>query len=172
MKLSHEYSLLTSALLLSQVNAWAPSWISPLNANNDCMWVVKSWQKMGQTTDVNPSFNTGCCTMDGVTCEGSTVTEIDWRLKGLTGSIPEELKSLENLALLYFFKFNIKCSWWKSIVWICSSLVWRHEKPFLAVRRFEFKFKYSLNKSIDWIYSCRDWRIDKHSMAVKFKDLT
>ena len=66
-----------------------------------CCWVVRSWQLMGQTTDVSSTSATACCSMTGVTCDStSKVTAIEWSGKGLSGSIPAEIGSLEKLQKL------------------------------------------------------------------------
>ena len=71
----------------------------------ECCWVVRSWQMMGQTipSHISPTDNS-CCSnsMDGVTCDPSntTVTELNWMSRGLSGSFPKDIGNLINLQTL------------------------------------------------------------------------
>jgi len=54
------------------------------------------------SANVNPTI---CCQGMGITCEGSSVTEISWPSKGLSGELPEsfikEMTNLKKLNLSY-----------------------------------------------------------------------
>jgi hypothetical protein len=41
-----------------------------------------------------------CCSMGGVKCSGSKVTEIDWNKKVLIGPVPPDMGKLEDLIVL------------------------------------------------------------------------
>jgi hypothetical protein len=45
-----------------------------------------------------------CCSMGGVKCYGSKVTEINWKRKLLTGPIPPDISKLLNLEKLYKYQ--------------------------------------------------------------------
>jgi hypothetical protein len=66
----------------------------------ECCWVVRSWELMGQKTSVSSTNPSDCCQMDGVTCNGSTVTEIGWSNRGLKNQIPADITNLLSLKVL------------------------------------------------------------------------
>ena len=55
---------------------------------------------MGKNTSVSSTDSTACCSMLGVTCSGSNVTQINWGSQQLTGSIPLEIGKLTSLEIL------------------------------------------------------------------------
>jgi hypothetical protein len=66
----------------------------------ECCWVVRIWELMGQTTSVSSTNPSDCCQMDGVTCTGSTVTQIGWSGKGLRNQLPISIRNLKGLKVL------------------------------------------------------------------------
>ena len=84
------------------------SWISSTGAtpascdilSPDCCWVVRIWQMMGQSTPVSSTDPTACCSMSGVSCQGSGVTQLEWGDKNLAGPISEDIGNLRNLQYL------------------------------------------------------------------------
>ncbi len=65
-----------------------------------CCWVVRIWQLMGKTTSVSSTSSNDCCNMEGVTCTGPDVTQINWNKLGLTQQIPSDIRNLKSLTLL------------------------------------------------------------------------
>jgi hypothetical protein len=70
------------------------------SSSPQCCWVKRSWQLMGKTTAVDHTSSTACCSMGGVSCSDSIVTQIAWNGRGLTGSIPPDIGNLTNLTYL------------------------------------------------------------------------
>jgi len=68
---------------------------------SDCCLAMRSWKQMGKTTPGLSADSTACCSMLGVTCSGSNVTQIVWYHQNLTGPIPPEIGKLKNLEILY-----------------------------------------------------------------------
>jgi len=66
--------------------------------HDDCTIVKYAWAAMGKP-DVPAS--TSCCSMTGVICYGSTVTELYLSNKQLSGTIPSSLGSLTQLTRLW-----------------------------------------------------------------------
>ena len=66
-------------------------------AMTDCDWVRIIYLKMGGNVKLIPK---DCCRMVGVECTDSHVTEINWNIQGLSGTIPAELGNLVNLQKL------------------------------------------------------------------------
>jgi hypothetical protein len=69
-------------------------------AAGDCETVVSLWTSFGKTTTVDPNDPTACCSMEGVTCDGEKVTQINWSSQGLSGTIPSTIGDLVNLVEL------------------------------------------------------------------------
>jgi len=70
---------------------------------NDCCRAMRTMESFGMQTESSSSANvnpTICCQGMGITCEGSSVTEISWPSKGLSGKIPESFKEMTNLKKL------------------------------------------------------------------------
>jgi hypothetical protein len=91
---------MTLAILISP--AQAQTVVSCTSTSYQCCWVIRSWQKMGRTTTVNPASATGCCSNIGdIDCTSTgIVTKISWSTEGLQGQIPAELGKLTSLQYL------------------------------------------------------------------------
>ena len=87
-------------LTISALIAGVESQATCTSTSPDCCWVIRSWQWMEKSTNVSPNSSTACCSMEGVDCSGHFVTKIDWKDKGLVGSIPREIGNLKNLREL------------------------------------------------------------------------
>ena len=55
---------------------------------------------MGKSTSVSSADSTACCSMQGIACSGSNVTQVVWYHQNLTGTIPAEIGNLVNLQEL------------------------------------------------------------------------
>ena len=77
--------------------------------SRDCDYVKGAYELMNglNTVFANSSFNASyCCdTAKGITCSGSTVTEIIWNSKSLSSSLPLTISHLLDLTKLYFCLF-------------------------------------------------------------------
>jgi Leucine-rich repeat (LRR) protein len=82
--------------LVMVVGAALFSGVSSQTIAQDCATVINIWQKMGQKTAIPSS----CCEGYGIKCSRTRVTHINWENKSLTGSIPEDIKSLTGLLWL------------------------------------------------------------------------
>ena len=87
------------ALALSALIVGVDSQATCDSTSPACCWVVRSWQLMGQTTDVSSTSATACCSMAGEYCD-FTITGIDWRSEDLSGSIPASIGNLKSLTFL------------------------------------------------------------------------
>jgi hypothetical protein len=69
---------------------------------SDCATVFYLWKFWGKTLlgTVDRYDPTACCTMAGVTCNGPSVTDINWSSELLSGPIPPEIGNLVNLKRL------------------------------------------------------------------------
>ncbi|KAJ3325244.1 hypothetical protein HDV06_005001 [Boothiomyces sp. JEL0866] len=67
---------------------------------SDCQRVALSWKAMNGLGGVDMSNSTSCCTFQGITCNGTSVTQISWSQKGLYGQIDPDLAFLESLTSL------------------------------------------------------------------------
>jgi hypothetical protein len=88
----------TNSLMISPTEAA----VSCDSSSPQCCWVVRIWQLMGKSTSVSSTNPTACCShgIPGVTCSGSTITEINWSEKKLTDQIPSEIGNLVDLTEL------------------------------------------------------------------------
>jgi hypothetical protein len=89
-------------LILAMISPAKAQAVTCDSSSPQCCTVVRSWQLMGKSTTVSSTNSTACCSpgIPGVTCSGSTITQIDWFSKGLSGSIPPEIGNLVNLTYL------------------------------------------------------------------------
>jgi hypothetical protein len=70
------------------------------SSSSQCCSVVRIWELMGKTTSVSSTSSNDCCNMEGVTCTGPDVTQINWNKLGLTQQIPSDIRNLVNLQEL------------------------------------------------------------------------
>jgi hypothetical protein len=88
------------SLMIASLISPAEAAVSCSSTAYQCCWVVRIWQLMGKTTSVSSTSSTACCSMSGVTCSGTSVTKIDWRLQSLNGTIPSDISKLASLQYL------------------------------------------------------------------------
>jgi hypothetical protein len=107
------------AMTLTMVTLMIPAdaqTVSCTPTSPECCWVIRSWQKMGNTTSASPFSATACCNtlvsstgtkttqnsgIPGVNCTSTgNVTQITWGDLWLRGPIPIEIGNLKNLVEL------------------------------------------------------------------------
>lgn len=71
------------------------------STSTQCCWVIRIWQLMGQTTMMDPTSSSACCSSNGdipgISCSASKVTHINWSQQELYGSIPSDIANLNEL---------------------------------------------------------------------------
>ena len=74
------------------------------DCSSDCCRAFLAMEIYGFNAQLSPSFANKepniCCQGFGITCDGSSVIEISWDGRGLSGSIPESLEHMTNLKKL------------------------------------------------------------------------
>ena len=96
--------------------------------SRDCDYVKGAWELMNGpiSTFTNSTTNAAyCCGSNGVTCSGSTVTQITWTAQSLSSSLPLTLGYLTNVTSLYLVFFNIQINWFQCFNWPDSGFFFR-----------------------------------------------